>query len=186
MRTCGRCYDKHPVTFFNKDRRRPDGLYPYCKNCSRKACRKSYVKHHDSHVEMKRRWKRENPEKHAAINKAWQKANPDKVAEYSGKWWRGNREKAYANSRAYQAALRTATPPWVDKQVIRMLRKEATEAGMVIDHVDPLRHDLVCGLNVPANLQVLTNSENSSKRNSIDLQNYKLVGEGGSRLCVTH
>lgn len=45
-------------------------------------------------------------------------------------------------------------------------RTRITGIKHVVDHIVPLKHDLVCGLNVVANLQVLTNDENVKKRNS--------------------
>lgn len=35
MKTCVRCETTKNETEFNKDRKRPDGLYPYCKDCRR-------------------------------------------------------------------------------------------------------------------------------------------------------
>lgn len=151
LRRCSKCFEQHPITFFNKDRSTPDGLYPQCKNCSRRNCRRTYEKYHDKHVEMKRRWKAENPEKRATINREWQKANPHKVREYS---------------RVYKRKLAAATPPWVDTELLALLRDECPE-GWEIDHVFPVQHKDFCGLNVPDNLQVITVLENRVKGNRV-------------------
>lgn len=65
-----------------------------------------------------------------------------------------------------------ATPEWLtpaQRQDIEAYYKEAkrlTEATSIpheVDHIVPLRHKEVCGLNVPWNLQILTQEENRSK-----------------------
>lgn len=93
-RVCTKCHSAHPITFFNKDRTRPDGLYPQCKECTRAACKRVYRKYHDKHVEQKRAWKVENGERHREINRQWRANNPDKAREYTNRWRGANPEKA--------------------------------------------------------------------------------------------
>ena len=38
-----------------------------------------------------------------------------------------------------------------------------------VDHIIPIQHELVCGLHVPANLQVITRFLNRSKRNGFEV-----------------
>ena len=48
---------------------------------------------------------------------------------------------------------------------IQMIYKKANFFGFEVDHVVPIRSKIVCGLNVPANMQLLHKSLNSSKGN---------------------
>jgi hypothetical protein len=65
-----------------------------------------------------------------------------------------------------------SVPPWADKKAIRAVyikaRQLTVETGIKheVDHIIPSTHELVCGLHVENNLQILTESENIKKSNS--------------------
>lgn len=56
-------------------------------------------------------------------------------------------------------------PSWADMTKIREIYKNAKELGMTVDHIIPLRGQLVSGLHVENNLQLLPSKLNSSKGN---------------------
>ena len=70
---------------------------------------------------------------------------------------------------------RRATPPWYEGKEINRLYKNAgirtdfTGIPHVVDHIIPLNHPHVCGLHCLANLQVISDSENSIKSNKFSL-----------------
>ena len=76
---------------------------------------------------------------------------------------------------AYQVKRRQkrdkSTPPWANKKVIKQLYAEARKLTLKtgikheVDHIIPSNHDLVCGLHVETNLQILTKQENCDKGN---------------------
>ncbi|MFY9292829.1 MAG: hypothetical protein WAP03_19360 [Methylorubrum rhodinum] len=136
---CSKCEEIKPVAEFNRDRTRVDGRYSSCKECSRATCRKTYRAHHDTHVELKRRWKAENAERHREINREYRQANPDKVR---------------AGTARYRARLARATPPWVDPKALKLFQS-ACPLGWHTDHIRPLAGKNFCGLNVPWNWQHL-------------------------------
>lgn len=138
-RICTKCFEEHPLTFFNKDRSRADGVYPQCKECTRKNCRRVYRKYHDRHVEMKRVWKDGNRERHRQINRQWRQDNPEAT------------RRGTAN---YRARLKRATPPGTDLEMIELIRSECPP-GWHVDHIHALAGANFCGLNVPWNLQYL-------------------------------
>lgn len=63
-----------------------------------------------------------------------------------------------------EAAKLHRTPRWADMELIRMFYEMCPD-GMVVDHILPLQGTHISGLNVLGNLQYLTASENSRKRN---------------------
>lgn len=73
--------------------------------------------------------------------------------------------------RSYLVALYKATPPWVTRQSIQKIQQEAKWFSRlrgvehVMDHIVPLNHPLVCGLNVPWNIQLITRAQNAAKSN---------------------
>lgn len=152
-RVCTRCKKSHPVTYFNRDRTRVDGVYPQCKDCSRRAARRTYKTHLPTHRALKQTWKDVNRERHHEINAAWRRANPDKRKRYDAE---------------RKAALRAATPPWVDRTEIIAFYKRRP-AGHHVDHIEPLRGKDRCGLNVPWNLQYLLAETSYRKGNRVEV-----------------
>jgi len=74
----------------------------------------------------------------------------------------------------YKRRVRFATPKWVrvnhsdEMQYLIDLRDEAimlTGDSYHIDHIIPLKHKSVCGLNVPWNLRVIPSDINLKKGN---------------------
>ena len=63
-----------------------------------------------------------------------------------------------------RARTKRAMPGWVDFGEVKRIYLECPK-GMVVDHIIPLKNDIVCGLHVPWNLQYLTRLQNSSKGN---------------------
>lgn len=139
--------------------------------------------------ELKRRWAAANKDKCLAAGKRWRDRNPEKTVRLSAEWYLKNKvlsnEKsrmwaklnpglAAAKTRAREAAKLQRTPQWLsaeDKAVMERLYVEAarlTKATGVrheVDHIVPLRGQTVSGLHVPANLQILTKTQNVKKRN---------------------
>jgi 5-methylcytosine-specific restriction endonuclease McrA len=76
---------------------------------------------------------------------------------------------------ARQKRVKQATPKWAELNVIKEIyiraQRLSKETGIPheVDHVIPLQGKLVSGLHVPANLQILTESENTSKNNKFNV-----------------
>jgi hypothetical protein len=112
MKICSKCGSEHPLTYFNKDRTRSDGLYPQCKDCLRASCRKVYRKYEDKHKALKRRWKADNAERNREINRQWQLDNPEKARQSAYRWRELNPEKARQWARDNPERLREIDRRW--------------------------------------------------------------------------
>ena len=95
-------------------------------------------------------------------------------AEKNRIWRTANLGKRAASQAARRAGLHKAMPPWADRGAIAAKYVEARRLTMQtgvqyhVDHIVPLKHPLVSGLHVPANLRVITKSANLHKHNKLD------------------
>lgn len=74
-------------------------------------------------------------------------------AEHSAEWWR----KIY-----------WATPPWLTQEMADQMKAiyDSAAPSQHVDHIVPLKNDLVCGLHVPWNLQLMDAKKNMQKGNT--------------------
>lgn len=91
---------------------------------------------------------------------------------------RNNRDKAAARGAKRRALKLLATPSWLTATHYDAIRVLYTKSAAVseltgipfhVDHIVPLQGELVCGLHVPWNLQVLPAYENLSKSNKHEI-----------------
>ena len=143
MKVCKKCKIEKDSSHFHRNRSKADGLQSYCRPCNTEALRSYYL------------------------------ANSKAVKARSAKYYSENIEVRNSGSNAASAARNAAErcPVWADKAEIREVYDQAFALKCIsgisyhVDHVLPLNGELVSGLHVPANLQILTPSENMSKNN---------------------
>ena len=106
--------------------------------------------------------------------------NPAKAQADQRTWRRNNRGKHNAHQALRYAQKVKATPRWLTDEQLRaieqfylMAAERSLQTGLAfqVDHVIPLLNDLVCGLHVPWNLQVLLKDENQRKGNRLTHDN---------------
>ena len=125
-------------------------------SAKRRSCRKYYISHEAAIKSRNSLLYQSKVDLRKLQAKDYRQRNPDRVRE-----WNGTR----------RALLRRACPPWVNRDAIRAIYKEAAklerETGIChhVDHIIPLFHKFVCGLHIPDNLQILTATENLKKSN---------------------
>jgi hypothetical protein len=129
--------------------------------------------------EYTKKWNANNKNKRRQIEYDWKSRNPDKVKLYNkksgAKWATNNKGKRNAIDMRRKASLIQRTPKWADLKKIKDFYIEAErltkETGIPheVDHIIPLQGKLVSGLHVHNNLQILTRSENRSKKNTIKI-----------------
>lgn len=138
--------------------------------------RAEYFRQYNQREDVKDRkneWYRENREQviqTAATRPAHVKR------EYRNVWKEAHKVQIRADTKARRRKHRDATPLWLtrkQKSEIRQLYQiaitmtQTTGEQYVVDHIYPLRSDVVCGLHVPWNLRVVTQAENLQKSNSL-------------------
>lgn len=116
----------------------------------------------------------EHAEKRAAYNAEWYRRNTEHSSERFKAYYQQNRGRYAAHSKKRQAAQMQRTPGWLATEDFAAMTAVYTEAARLtvetgirheVDHVIPLQGKTVSGLHVPANLRIVTRSENRSKGN---------------------
>jgi hypothetical protein len=135
--------------------------------------RKNAMDWYRSNRDRARKTRKIYAEKHAeesAIQKkAYRLTIVDKLRETRRQHYRLNKSRYLANAMGRKKYVKRATPPWADHEAIvkfyelRDTLSEQTGIQYHVDHIVPLRSKFVCGLHVPANLQVIPAVDNLSK-----------------------
>lgn len=161
MKCCTRCNQELPLEAFSKNSRMKDGLAKWCRSCQKSYMDSYYEKNKQRLIERVAKWKSENPEKRKANTQRYYKRN-----------------KSYYHEKVHQrrSLQRAADHTSSDKEFVEQLYQYASmwnafvppRFKLHIDHIVPLKHELVCGLHTAANLQLLWAAENWSKNNSFE------------------
>ena len=158
MKPCSKCHIEKPLDSFFKRKLSHDGHEAECKDCRKQRNTKWFSENKERHNKMTQDWYNRNKERHLANGKEWYAENKD-------------RKLVTVSARKDRCIM--ATPSWVDMEIIHYIYKEARriseETGIKheVDHIFPLKHKKLCGLNVHWNLQIITAEENRRKANKL-------------------
>lgn len=155
----------------NRDAVREAGKDPEYKARANAKRRERYAKDPSKVYARNKRWQEENRDKYLDSMRSWYRSNADKVKQTSKEWLAANPDYARAKVAERRAWRNKATPGWANRFFIREIYDLAVARERVcggkwhVDHVVPLKSELVCGLHVEHNLRVIPASENIAKSN---------------------
>ena len=167
MKKCSKCKEEKDFSEFHKNKRSVDGYQNQCK-----ACRKT---HADLTKEKKakkdKEWYERNKEKQRAKVREYRQNNLEVCKERNRRYKKNNKGLINYLTSLKKKKVKQATPSWADKEKIKQIylisAQKTKETGIQyhVDHIIPIKGELVSGLHVPENLQVITATENLKKNN---------------------
>lgn len=184
MKKCTKCKIEKPLTEFNKDNQKKDGLSCWCKECINLKTRQWYIQNKEKHLKYAREY-----------NKTWVQENRKHIKEYGYEYRKNNREKIRETERIYRGENKhvgrwrdilkstlkrfqrnkTATTKTLLGYSATQLKEHLDKQGMDwdndhIDHIIPLswfKNDTPIHIvNDLRNLQPLSAKENLKKSNT--------------------
>jgi hypothetical protein len=185
LKACKRCGESKPIFDFPLCRGVPRAR---CKPCHVEDARQWAAKNPAKARANKDAWHYQNcppkmkhgpplppeiyAERRRESRERWKLANPEADAAAKKKWADANKHVSMEVVRRRQAKKLQATPKWADHKAMQAFYKQARELTLAgtpheVDHIVPLQGVNVCGLHVPANLQVLPRTANRSKANKL-------------------
>ena len=117
-----------------------------------------------------------------------QSRKPEAIMKYRRAWQKNNPELVKADNKHRRTKHKQATPKWLTQEhkaqikqfyLDAMLVSKVTGVPYAVDHIVPLRGELVSGLHVPWNLAVITREENSKKSNRVAIGGCKTAANAG-------
>lgn len=174
-KVCSTCKTDKPITEFTQRSGRPIGQFKSsCNPCLAKK-QTSYRKANPKKVSASyKKWYAKNKGKRSEDWRAWYAANKERRAEYWSAYYQDNHSEMIAKRKRQHAVKVLRYPSWLTrahKKSIEDIYEErariSEETGVLhhVDHIVPLQGELVSGLHVPWNLQVMPADENLTKGN---------------------
>lgn len=138
--------------------------------------RKHYVKYREKILQKAKEHGQKNRDRISAYHKEWRKKNKEYKAEQDRAWRQANPAKVNLYSNSRRSRKLQAMPKWLSaielaqiQEMYDIAQALSVQTGIEhhVDHIHPLHGKSFNGLHVPWNLQVLPNTENLSKGQSL-------------------
>lgn len=148
-----------------------------CRKCSREKAVEYRDKNRDRINNTHKEWSDRNRESERKRLLEYSRLNKESYAHRNAQWRKDNPDLNCAKSAAYRARKLNQCPKWLSdsdvsrlKSIYKLCKNITKKTGILhhVDHIVPLKGEMVCGLHVPWNLQVIPASQNLSKSNSFD------------------
>jgi len=180
MKMCYKCKIEKESFSFNKNKSKKDGLTTECRSCIKEYADVYRKKNKQRLLHQSRLFKDNNRESINSKNrKRYLTSKLDPI--FMDKKRKSNRVYKYNNKgkinsdtakRHSNKLNRLSITSEEDLLIIKSIYKEARKLSILtniphhVDHIIPLQGELVSGLHLSLNLQILTQHENCSKHNS--------------------
>lgn len=116
------------------------------------------------------RWRAANRDRHNGYHRAYRNPTIEQMLDDPDEIW-------FVRDARKRALLKQATPSGVDRGAIRsvyekcaVLNRRYPGTGFVVHHTVPITHPKVCGLHVPANLEIVSLSRKKQLGRKFDLR----------------
>lgn len=189
MKKCLTCLLIKDQSSFHKHKGFVDGYNTKCKSCVKSYNALRYSLNKEIINKRNREWELNNKDKVKAITIKRSSSEKEKLrkklhAERNVEKCRASR-KAYKlrnlDRRRFDRALRRAAehrakPKWANKHEMLKIYKQAKLMSELmgepyhVDHVIPLKHNLVCGLHCEFNLKAISANDNHKKNNKFIIE----------------
>ena len=167
MKTCSKCKLTKPYLEFYKHIRHRDGYAGICKVCTKIMVKEWYDKDPEkarkSARDRARRWGQRHKEVKTARFKEFKKSNPGLNAYHCA--------KRHATKLQRTPKWLTKDDMWIIREIYSLarLRTKVMKIEWQVDHIIPMKGQLVSGLHVPSNMQVILRDENVRKHNKYEV-----------------
>jgi hypothetical protein len=172
---CKPCVVKRGQAWYQKNKDRAietrTRWYEENKERAREKAAEYYQKNYEATRNRHKEWAAQNPEKGREYSRKWQQANMEISRKMASDHRKSNLARYAARAATRRAEKLKATPAWgnqffvAEAYALAKLRTEKFGFRWEVDHIVPLKADLVCGLHWEGNLRVITCRENRMKSN---------------------
>ena len=174
LKVCTKCSLEKDISQFHKDVRYSDGrTRAACKACRSLERKSRYSKNKSHERSLAKKYWSENKERMQAWLREHYQNNKIRYKEYSKRFLSNNPGMGAFISSVRRSRKNQATPSWANLGAIKDIYKQREQISLEtniihhVDHIIPLKGELVCGLHVEYNLRIIPAVENLSKSNKL-------------------